>query len=190
MSSAHEKKKEDSVQTEIPEFVSSAGIAKLLGKSVRRIQQITAEGIIQTEKTPGKLRRYNTAETVQRYIEHIEKKQNDDTNGKQALQLKKLQAEIALKESQGELHRLKTDIASGKYLPIETISEDYIKFFTVLKKFLTSLPSRLCSQFMGYIEPVSLRAIEKELNDDITEQLNSFVGYAKEEEGHDSRKKH
>ena len=171
-----------STQTEIPEYCTSAGIAKLLGKSVRRIQQITADGIISTEKLPGVTRKYKTADTVQRYIEYIEKKQKEDANGKEALELKKLQAEVALKESQGELHRLKTEIASGKYLSIDDIKLDYEHFFAIFKKFATSLPSRVCAQLTGYMDPVALRALEKELNADIVTVLKSFVVAAVEKD--------
>lgn len=171
-----------STQAEIPEYCTSAGIAKLIGKSVRRIQQITADGIISTEKQPGLSRKYKTADTVQKYIEYIEKKQKEDANGKEALELKKLQAEIALKESQGELHRLKTEIASGKYISLEDIKLDYEYFFAIFKKFAMSLPSRVCSQLTGYMEPVALRALEKELNADIVSALKSFVVAAVEKD--------
>lgn len=175
MSAKKNTEKADSTQTEIPEYCTSAGIAKLLGKSVRRIQQITADGIIKTEKQPGSARKYNTAETVQKYIEYIEKKQKEDANGKEALELKKLQAEIALKESQGELHRLKTEIASGKYISIEDIQLDYEHFFVIFKKFAMSIPSRVCSQLTGYMDPVALRGIEKELNNDIISLIKGFA---------------
>lgn len=54
-----------------------------------------------------------------------------------------MRADVALKESQGELHRLKTDIAAGKYIAIEEVKIDYQKFFVAFKKFAISLPSRL-----------------------------------------------
>lgn len=39
-----------------------------------------------------------------------------------------MQADIALKESQGELHRLKTEIAAGQYISVEEVKLDYAKF--------------------------------------------------------------
>ena len=98
------------------------------------------------------------------------------------MELKKLQAEVALKESQGELHRLKTEIASGKYLSIDDIKFDYEHFFAIFKKFATSLPSRVCSQLTGYMDPVALRSLEKELNADIVSVLKSFVVAAVEKD--------
>ena len=91
------------------------------------------------------------------------------------LREQKLQAEIALKESQGEMHRLKTEIASGKYIDIEEVKMDYSRFFISFKKFALSLPSRLSGRIAGYCEPMELRTVEKELNSEVVRLMESFV---------------
>ena len=91
------------------------------------------------------------------------------------LREQKLQAEIALKESQGEMHRLKTEIASGKYIDIEEVKMDYSRFFVSFKKFALSLPSRLSGRISGHCDPMEIRSIEKDLNAEIIRLLNSFV---------------
>ena len=106
----------------VPEWANSTAIAQLLGKTTRRVQQLTQDGILETEVPPGGgARKYRTCETIQRYIAHVEQKAQEIGEGGRLaeLNLKKLEAEVALKESQGSLHRLKTAIAEGKYLPAE-----------------------------------------------------------------------
>ena len=50
------------------EWSTTVEIARLLGKTTRRVQQLTQEGILKAEVPPGGgVRRYNTRETLQRY---------------------------------------------------------------------------------------------------------------------------
>ena len=102
----------------VPEWANTTVIAQLLGKTARRIQQLTQEGVLETEVPPGGgARKYKTCETVHRYIAHVEEKakENGEKSRTAELTLKKLEAEVELKESQGELHRMKTAIAKGEY---------------------------------------------------------------------------
>ena len=151
-------------------------IASLFGVSVRRVQQLTQEGIIATTKTlEGN--RYELAPTIQRYIKYLSDKAYGKSKTEKEMELReqKLQAEIALKESQGEMHRLKTEIASGKYIDIEEVKMDYNRFFIAFKKFALSLPSRLSGRMIGYCEPLELRAMEKDLNAEVIRLMDGFV---------------
>ena len=156
-------------------------IAKLFGVSVRRVQQLTQDGIIasvEVKEKGRKVRRYELAETLQRYIGHLNeknRKKNDMPEDMRGLLERKLKAEIALKEMQTELHTIKRDIAEGRYIEVETVQMDYSRFFVVLKKFLLALPARISGRIQGYCDPIELRAIEKELSEDIKNTLNGFV---------------
>ena len=56
----------------VPEYANATAISKLLGKSVRRVQQLTQDGVLETEVPPGGgARKYRTCETIQRYLAHI-----------------------------------------------------------------------------------------------------------------------
>ena len=103
----------------VPEWSCTTAISQLLGKTVRRVQQLTQEGVLETEIPPGGgARKYRTCATVQRYVAYVEAKAQETGENSRAaeLTLKKLEAEVELKESQGQLHRLKTAIAEGRYL--------------------------------------------------------------------------
>ena len=103
-------------------------IASLFGVSVRRVQQLTQEGIISTTKT-SEGNRYELAPTIQKYIQYLSEKAYGKSKSEKEMELReqKMQAEIALKESQGEMHRLKTEIASGRYIDIEEVKMDYTR---------------------------------------------------------------
>ena len=156
-------------------------IAQLFGVSVRRVQQLTQEGVIKTEKIveDGRtVRRYDLVPTIQSYIRYLSDKaygKAHRTDREIELREQKMQADIALKESQGELHRLKTEIAAGQYISVEEAKMDYAKFFVVFKKFALSLPARLIGMLSGQIDPVEARATEKELAAEVSRLLTSFV---------------
>lgn len=157
-------------------FYRVEAIASLFGVSVRRVQQLTQEGIIATTRTKEG-NRYELAPTIQRYVKYLSDKAYGKSKSEKEAELReqKLQAEIALKESQGEMHRLKTEIASGKYIDIEEVKMDYSRFFVSFKKFALSLPSRLSGRISGYCDPMEVRSIEKDLNAEIIRLMDSFV---------------
>ena len=156
-------------------------VAQVFGVTVRRVQQITQEGIIETvsAKEDGRaVRRYDLIPTVQRYIQYLSDKAHGKahrTEKEIELREQKMEADIALKESQGELHRLKTAIAAGDYISVEEVKLDYAKFFVIFKKFATSLPARMTGMLSGALEPVEQRRIEKELSGEVSGILDSFV---------------
>ena len=158
-------------------------IAWLFEVSVRRVQQLTQEGIIETVKT-SEGRRYEVAPTIQRYNKYLADKAygRDKTEKEDKLKEQKLRAEIALKESQGELHRLRTEIAAGNYISVEEVKIDYSRFFISFKKFALSLPSKLAGRLAGFVDPVEVRQLEKELQNEVTKLLKSFVVCANIEE--------
>lgn len=151
-------------------------IANLFGVSVRRIQQLTQDGVIATVQTKQG-RRYDLAPTIQRYIKYLSDKAYGKSRSETEAKLKeqKLRAEIALKESQGELHKLRTDIAAGNYISVEEVKIDYSRFFISFKKFAMSIPSKLAGRLAGFIDPVEVRQIENELQKEVTKLLKSFV---------------
>jgi phage terminase Nu1 subunit (DNA packaging protein) len=170
----------------VPEFASSTAIAQMIGKTTRRVQQLTQDGVLQTEIPPGGgNRKYKTCETIQAYIAYIEKKAQENSDGSRVLelQMKKLEAEIELKESQGQLHKLKTAIAEGKYISAEQSTEDLTDFLMTLKKFLASIPGRIGRTIIPFSDTATARAAEKAIRNEIDDMLTIFVDGAIPEEG-------
>ena len=163
-------------------------IAQLFGVTVRRIQQLTQEGIIQTVQT-SEGRRYELAPTIQKYVKYLSDKAYGKSKSEAEAKLKeqKLRAEVALKESQGELHRLRTSIAAGDYISVEEVKIDYSRFFVSFKKFAMAIPSKLAGRLAGFVDPVEVRQIENELQKEVTKLLKSFVVSATIEEKQPSK---
>ena len=159
------------------QFVKVEVIGQLFGVSVRRIQQLTQEGVIRTVEVPGQGRRYELVPTIKTYIQYLSDKAYGKSKSEREAELKeqKLQAEIALKESQGEMHRMRREIAAGKYLDADEVALDYQKFFVVFKRFALSIPARLVSMISDQVAPLEARKIEKEMNEEVKRMLTSFV---------------
>ena len=152
-------------------------IAQLFGLTVRRIQQLTQEGILKTVPDGHGSRRYDLVPTIQAYVKYLSEKAYGRARSEKELELKeqKLKAEVALKESQGELHRLRTEIASKKFISVEEVIYDYSKFFVAFKNFALALPGRLADMISGAVDPVEARRIEKELQAEVKRLLRAFV---------------
>lgn len=161
----------------MPECYRTEVIAQLFGLSVRRIQQLTQDGIIKTQRDKDGVRKYELVSTIQRYIKYLSEKAygRSKTERESELKEQKLRAEIALKEIQGELQNIRKEIATGKYISVEEVQLDYSKFFVAFKKFAMSIPNRIIGRINGYIEPIQARGLEKDMTNEISEILRSFV---------------
>ena len=159
------------------QYYEAKVIAQLFNLSVRRIQQLTQDGVIDTVKVQGRGRCYELVPTIQKYVQYLSDKAYGKDRSEKELELReqKMQAEIALKESQGELHRLRTEITAGKYISVEEVVLDYQKFFVTFKNFAMALPARVADQIGGSVEPLEARRIEKEIQQEIKRLLIAFV---------------
>ena len=161
-------------------LISTMELAQLFGLSDRRIQQLTADGTIHAEVVTvdgHQVRRYDLIPTVHDYVTNLQEKIKKGSRTEKEIELReqKMQADIALKESQGELHRLKTEIAAGQYISVEEVKLDYAKFFVVFKKFAMSVPARVTGMLSGQMEPSELRRCEKEIAAEVNRLLGAFV---------------
>ena len=161
------------------EYVGTAALASLLGITGRRVQQLAKEGVIKPEgKTPGtNAHRYRMKETVNAYLAY--KDSGERTVDQQALEDKlkkqKLEAEIALKESQAELHEMKTRLFDGSIIEVDQVEDDYKNFLKVFKRLVSSIAPRVAGQLSGYTDAVTIRKIEHDINDDLNRTMEAFV---------------
>lgn len=165
---------------EIGRYVTKSDIAQLFGLSGRRIEQLVEDGVIERERISGGYVRFDLVPTVQKYIKHLSDKAHGKERSETEITLKeqKLRAEVALKESQGELHRLRTEIATGNYISVEEVKADYSRFFIVFKNFALSIPSKMSGRLAGYVDPVEVREIENDLEKEIKRLLKGFISRA------------
>ena len=169
-----------------------AELSSIVGVSLRTGQRLSQSGVFVSCATKGKAGKkyYRLDENIQNYIEYVRKSYEDKDTGEEdlgRLKSEKLQAEVNLKRSQGELHRLKTDLARGQYISVDDVKLDYEKFFVIFKKFAMALPPRLIGSIAGYVDQVVCRGIERDLQKEVSNMLRSFVvaGHAEAGDGED-----
>lgn len=158
------------------QYVKVDIIAQFFGVTVRRVQQLTQEGIIKTTPRPEG-NRYHLVDTLKTYIQYLSDKAYGKAKSEKEAELReqKLEAEIALKDSQAELHKMKREIAAGKYIDREEVALDYQKFFVVFKRFALSMPPRLVSMVSDQIRPTDARRVERELSEEVKRMLTAFT---------------
>ena len=124
---------------------------------MRRIQQLTQDGVLQTEKVGGK-RLYDLLLTVQKYINYLQEKltkkgegpddaQNESRKIKADADLRSAKAEIAnmeMKELRGELHRSED---------VEAMTNDLV--FTI-RSMMLALPGRLAIDLAKLTKPAEI----------------------------------
>ena len=162
------------------EYVTKNTICELFGLTGRRIEQLVADGVIENVHIKSNNVRYELYSTVQRYVKYLSDKAHGREKAEIETKLKeqKLRAEVALKESQGELHKLRTEIAAGNYISVEEVKADYSRFFIVFKNFALSIPQKMTGRLAGYVDPVEVREIENDLQKEIQRLLEGFVSRA------------
>lgn len=168
------------ILTAVPEWADTKAIAKLVGCHERTIQQLTRSGDLENEAPPGhKARKYRTCETVKKYIAYqvrIAKKKTAAGGAEvEELSLKKLRAEVALKESQGQLHKLKTAITEGKYVDTENAGRDLAEFLRSFRQFALNMPARAVRSMPGQVDAVTAKAMEKAMREELEAMLNAFT---------------
>lgn len=139
-------------------MVDATFVAKLFGLTVRRIQQLTQDGVLATEKVEGNKRRYDLLLTVQKYIGYLQDKvakkgeskddaQNESRKIKADADLRAAKAEIAemeLKELRGEMHRSED---------VEAMTTDLV--FTI-RGMILALPGRLAIDLSTLTNPAEI----------------------------------
>lgn len=167
-------------EQDMKSYASKDTICRLFGLTSRRIEQLVSDGVINKVKTKSGEVRFETAPTIQKYIKYLsDKAYGRERSDKEAeLKEQKLRADVALKESQGELHRLRTEIAQGNYISVEEVKADYSRFFIVFKNFALSIPGKMAGRLSGFVDPVEVREIENELQKEVKKLLSDFVSRA------------
>lgn len=118
-------------------------IARLFGKTTRRIQQLTSDGILPTEETPQG-RRYDLFPTIMRYIKYLEgrleKSKPQSLTDKAE---KKLDAEIKYKQAKADKAKLELDELKGTLHRAEDIEKITNELVFAVRSMLLALPGRV-----------------------------------------------
>ena len=147
----------------VDELVSSKIVAKVLGISSRRVQQLTEDGIFEKERRG----QYDIAKTVQAFVSYktgeskLEKKAREggyDAERTLLTRTKRMIEENKLKIMNGELHR-----------------SDTVK--SVMNRMLNNFKSKLQALPLKVLGETNLLAIQDTLLDEVNECLTELSEY-------------
>lgn len=154
-------------------------IAQIFGVGVRRVQQLTQEGIIATveiKQGSRTLRRYELWQTVSTYIKYLSDKADGRTKNQTIEQMEeaKLQAEIDYKVSKAKMEMLKLDEMEGRMHSAEDVESMTTDLCLAVRSSLLSLPGQLSVDVSEAQTAAEASEIIKTAVNDILEELSRY----------------
>lgn len=154
-------------------------IAKLFQVTVRRIQQLTQEGILTTvEIKEGNrtLRRYDLMPTIQAYIKYLSDKaygreQKESVTDKEE---EKLQAEVDIKKAKAKIAQLELDELEGRMHSAEDVEAMTTDLCLAVRSALLSMPGQLAVDVAEATDAAEISEIIKSTVNDILEELSRY----------------
>mgnify|MGYP000081826126 CR=1 FL=1 len=140
-------------------------IANFFNRSVRRIQQLTQDGVLPTVEGPDGKRYYDLVMTIKRYIGYLQDELAKKRNPLEEKEKQRLEAEIRLKEAKAESANLELKELKGEMHRSEDVQAFTEDFAAVIRSMLLALPGMLAIDLAELDNPaeVSVR-IEDEVN--------------------------
>jgi len=154
-------------------------IAKIFQVTVRRIQQLTQDGIIQTiEATDGgrKVRRYDLMPTIMQYIKYL----SDKANGREqkannaSKEEEKLQAEIDMKKAKAKIAQLELDELEGRMHSADDVEAMTTDLVLAVRSALLSMPGQLSVDVADVSNAAEASEIIKQAVNDILDELSRY----------------
>ena len=155
-------------------MVEAKVIATLFGLTVRRIQQLTQDGVLQTELV-GKQRRYDLLQTVRRYIGYLQEKVNNKGGGKDDTEneSRKIKADADLKATKAEIAEMELAELKGEMHRSEDVEAMTTDLVFVIRGMMLALPGRLAIDLANIDKPAEIsERIKQEVNAILLELSN------------------
>lgn len=150
-------------------------ISKLFGVTVRRVQQLTQEGVIETEKINGKTA-YDLIETTRAYIRYLSDKAygREKKASAEGHDLRKAEADADWKEARAAIANLELSELEGNLHRSEDVEEAFSDFASTVRAAFLSLPGRLAVDTANAVTAMETSALIQEV---VNDTLNALAGY-------------
>lgn len=169
-------------------------IARLFGVTVRRVQQLTQEGIINTvdvKSGNGKtVKRYDTEETVQKYIKYLSDKANNRNQKSADLEDQKLEGEIRIKDARAQKLEMELQELRGEMHRSEDVEAVTNELVYSIRSMLLALPGRLAVDTCNAASPAEASDLIRQECYQILVELSDhqydpdkYKAYVREREG-------
>lgn len=154
-------------------------IAKIFQVTVRRVQQLTQDGVIQTEEVienGRKLRRYDLMPTIMQYIKYLSDKANgrEQKSSMADKEEEKLQAEIDMKKAKAKIAQLELDELEGRMHSAEDVESMTTDLVLAVRSALLSMPGQLSIDVTEAENAAEASEIIKRTVNDILEELSRY----------------
>lgn len=154
-------------------------IAKIFQVTVRRVQQLTQEGILTTEEVVEnnrKLRRYDLMPTIMQYIKYLSDKANgrEQKSSMADKEEEKLQAEIDIKKAKAKIAQLELDELEGRMHSAEDVESMTTDLVLAVRSALLSMPGQLSIDVTEAENAAEASEIIKRTVNDILEELSRY----------------
>ena len=159
------------------ELVKVDRIAKIFQVTVRRVQQLTQEGIIETiavKQGKRELRRYDLIDTVMRYIRYLSDKANGREQKSSNKEEEKLQAEIDYKAAKAKIAMLQLDELEGRMHSADDVEAMTTDLCLAVRSALLSVPGQLSVDVAEAQSAAEASEIIKKAINDILEELARY----------------
>lgn len=156
-------------------IVGTTVVAKLLGLSTRRIQQLAADGILSVNKENKNLK-FDLYKTIPEYLNYLEEeaKKNSVETDIANQEKRKAKAEADLKTHKAKMAKLELAEMEGEMHRSCDVEEMTSQLVYAVKNRLTSLPGKLAIDLSRVEEPAEISArIQSEVYE-ILEDLSNY----------------
>lgn len=162
-----------SLEAGTPIYVKTADICRMTGKSNQWIGQLTSQGVLTKEKTKyGSL--YELSAAMLAYCHMLEERAEDDGGEISELTLKKLKAELKMKEYKARLLRLEADEREGTLHRSEDVEKMTSDLIFTIRQSLLALPGRVSTEAAALTKPAEVSELIRSEIYKIMDDLSSY----------------
>lgn len=146
-------------------------IAKVFDVSVRRVEQLTHEGIIVPAKT--RPRKYDPYPTIRAYIQYLSDKAygREKKQSKEEYEISKLEADARWKQAKAEMAELDLQELQGEMHRAEDVEAITTNIVFAVRSFLLAMPNRLAIDVYSAKSKTQVSEVIKKEIYQILEQL-------------------
>jgi len=149
-----------------PDTVSSSDLADLLGLSPRRVQQLTADGVM-TKADSG----YPLSESIQQYCDYLK-------NGAKSNQPELDAANLRLVQAKADKAEISVSILLGDTVRLDMVEKVWGNLVTIFRSRILTMPWKLAPVLAKMDDPAEIEAVVME---EVKEGLGELAEFDPEE---------
>lgn len=157
-------------------YVDTKYIALLFNLTARRIQQLTQDGVLKTEKV-GKQRQYDLLDTIRRYISYLQEKLNSKGGSKDDSEneSRKIKADADLKATKAAIAEMELQELTGEMHRSEDVEAMTTDLVFTIRGMLLALPGRLAIDLATIDKPAEISERVKQEVHTILLELSNYT---------------